>query len=192
METRNVARAFCIIAIIAISAVGCTVDGTDTTPFEDENDGPAVTGEAASGVGGDFCYGAHGAHCEGIPGWSTLQPISIGGDLVTVPVSVGSQYHDQCCARVLAVGGRGYMCNGGNTETWTCKPEWERGAGDQAFGYVWRATFNRTAFRPYSTSAPLAGIRAPSGTKIAVNDARAGWCQNGFYLINFGLQAKCR
>jgi hypothetical protein len=83
------------------------------------------------------------------------------------------------------------MCNGGNTDTGTCKPEWDRAANDQLWGYVWRATFDRTVFRPYSTSAPLAGLRAPSRTKISVNDARGGWCAAGFYLINFGMQAVC-
>jgi hypothetical protein len=186
-----------VASAYALFAAGCALE-EQAPAGEGEGDvietmapDESIGTSASASTAGDFCYGAHGAHCDGVPTSSTLAPISLGGNLVSVPVSVGSQFHDQCCARVRATGGRGYMCNGGNTDTGTCKPEWDRAANDQLWGYVWRATFDRTVFRPYSTSAPLAGLRAPSRTKISVNDARGGWCAAGFYLINFGMQAVC-
>jgi hypothetical protein len=175
--------------IAAVVSMATMVIGIGCAAPTDEADGE----RGAQNVSGDRCYGAHGAHCDGIPGFATLQPSWQYGNVYSLPVTVGSQFHDQCCARVNAAGGRGYMCNGGNTDTTTCKNEWDRAMNDQAWGYTWRRNFDVTVVTPYSTNAQVAWHKAPPNTKLSPNDARGGWCASGqYYFINFGLQAICK
>jgi hypothetical protein len=136
-----------------------------------------------------LCYGAQGAECDGVPNGPCT---SLGGSLVKCGVTVGSQYHDRCCAQAQANGQAAYMCMGSGTGPSLCSNEWNRAANDQLWGYMWFATFDRNVRIQDSPTLGLAGVKAPSGTKIAVNDAKAGWCRNGYYTINFGLQAVCK
>lgn len=175
----------CVATVVFLSACAVASPG-------DEDTEPTGVAESAVGSATNSCYGAHGANCDGIPLNNTLLPIAQGGNIYSLPVTVGSQYHDRCCSQVLAAGGRGYMCNGGNTDTSTCQAEFNRAVDNQAWGYTWRQNFDVSVSTPYSQNADLANIKAPSGTKLSVSDARAGWCANGWYYINFYQQAKCK
>jgi hypothetical protein len=176
------------LMVLAAVLGGCALEPGDTPPTDD---GTSSSESALTGVLYG-CYGAHGSNCDGIPGFSTLQPEHRGGNICSLPVTVGAQYHDACCSRAGAQGTKGYLCDGIYTGTNQCKPEFERAANDQLYGYTWRRDFDVTIAAGPSANAQIANFKAPSNTKIAVNDAQAGFCQNGWYYINLWTQAKCK
>ena len=170
----------------ALLLAGCVI-------ADDALDPPDAVSATEQALGGsapatDYCYGAHGANCDGVP---TLSPVPLGGDWYRLPVSVGSQVHDRCCNQAHAGGRLGYMC-AGNTDTTECQAEWFQAVTDQLYGYVWWDDFDVTVGTPWSTTAPLAWRRAPAGQPLAVNYARAGWCASGrWHYINLFTQARC-
>lgn len=104
----------------------------------------------------DNCVGAGGVDCDGIELISALNlnvitPVSCGTNCVTLPVSVGSIYHDLCCRNHP----HGAFCDDSNyvisdtlnifgnaDNNCACLLEWRKAAWNQLRGRYWTADFS--------------------------------------------------
>lgn len=183
-------------------------DWDDVRITSDASD-PVRCGGVGTAV--DFCFGAVGPNCGGVPGAS---PCTLRADaLIECQVAVGSQLHDTCCSHNPG----GYNCGGsGNPRGWPsdCRAEWDHAQNDVTTTRQFPRVFDPSepSYRPtdsaywnsFSTydarnrGLPNGGlaIKTPVGKALWDVDAQNGWCQNpssyNTYWSPQGWYAVCR
>lgn len=125
----------------------------------------------------DNCVGASGIDCDGVelfdfPAVGTVNavtPVSSGANLVRLPVSVGSIYHDLCCREYP----HGAFCDSSNyvikdtinilheddVNECACLPEWRKAAWNLLRGRFWYDDFSTL---PHSSNLNPVGSSRPT------------------------------